>query len=64
MATSKNVNENLVRSNRQDISCVFKAKCMLHCCMNNLREMVNMPDVFAFKGSHDESSDEDDKNQG
>ena len=34
--------------------------------MNNLREMVNMPDVFAFKESHDESSfsDEDDKNQG
>ena len=34
--------------------------------MNNLREMVNMPDVFTFKGSYDEtsSSDEDDKNQG
>ena len=54
----------MVRLTRHDISCVFKAKST--CCMNNLREMVNMPDVFAFKGSHDESSssDEDDKNQG
>ena len=28
-------------------------------------EMANMPDVFAFKGSHDESSssDEQEKNQ-
>ena len=64
MATSKKFNENMVRLTCQNISCVFKAKHT--CCMNNLREMVNMPDVFAFKGSHDEpsSSDEDDKNQG
>ena len=41
----------------------FKQKCT--CCTNNLREMTYMPDVFAFKEGHDESSssDEDDKNQ-
>ena len=64
MATSENFNESMVRLTRHDISCVFKAKCT--CYMNNLRETVNMPHVFASKGSHDESSssDEDDKNQG
>ena len=64
MATSQNFNQSMVRLTYHDISCVFRAKCT--CCMNNLREMVNMPDVFAFKGSYDESSssDEDDKNQG
>ena len=62
MATSKKFNENMVRSTRQDISCVFKAKHT--CCMNNLHEAVNMLDVFAFKGSYDESSSSDeDKNQ-
>ena len=63
MATSKNFNENMVRSTCQDISFVLKAKCT--CCINNLMEMVNMRDVFAFKGSHDESSssDEEEKNQ-
>ena len=60
MAKSTNFNESMVRLTRHGISCVFKAKCT--CCMNNLMEMV---DVFAFKGSHDESSssDEEDKNQ-
>ena len=44
---------------------VVSLKQKYTCCMNNLREKVNMPDVFAFKGSHDESSssDEEDKNQ-
>ena len=53
----------MVRLTRHDISSVFKAKCT--CCINNLMEMVNMRDVFAFKGSHDESSssDEEEKNQ-